>query len=104
MSEKETNIIEVEVLPEDIEVTITLPVAYYYRINQLILNFFPFKDQEHLESTLKLLSEEKEDTAEAYHLKTLMSLQVLIEEQARKDNKLKRVKVNKETGEKINED
>lgn len=104
MSKQETNIIEVEIIPEDIEVTITLPIAYYYRLNQLILNFFPFKNQEHLESTLKTLSEEKEDTPEAYHLKTLMSLQMLMEEQARKDNKLKIIKVNKETGEKINED
>lgn len=104
MSEKENSIIEVEILPEDVEVTITLPVAYYYRINELILNFFPFKDKEHLESTLKLISEEKENTAEAYHLRTLMSLQLLIEEQARKDGKLKTVKINKETGEKINED
>lgn len=104
MSEKENSIIEVEILPEDVEVTITLPVAYYYRINELILNFFPFKDKEHLESTLKLISEEKENTAEAYHLRTLMSLQLLIEEQARKDDKLKTIKVNKETGEKINED
>lgn len=103
MSQKE-NIIEVEILPEDIEVTVTLPITYYYRINQLILNFFPFKDEQHLADTLKLISEEKEDTPEAYHLKTLMSLQMIIEEQARKDNKLKVVKVNKETGEKINED
>ena len=49
MSQKE-NIIEVEILPEDIEVTITLPIAYYYRINHLILNFFPFKDQQHLKT------------------------------------------------------
>jgi hypothetical protein len=103
MSQKE-NIIEVEILPEDIEVTITLPIAYYYRINHLILNFFPFKDQQHLEDTLKLISEEKENTPEAYHLKTLMSLQMLIEEQARKDKKLKIVKVDKESGQKINED
>jgi len=104
MSEKENNIIEVEILPEDIEVTVTLPIAYYYRINELLLNFFPFKDKEHLESTLKLISEDKETTPEAYHVKTLMSLQMIIEEQARKDNKLKIVKVNKETGERINED
>jgi hypothetical protein len=104
MSEEKSNIVEVEIIPEDVEVTITLPVSYYYRINQLILNFFPFKDQKHFHETLGEIKDGKEDTPEAYHLKTLMSLQLIIEEEARDKNKLKKVKIDSTTGEQVTED
>jgi hypothetical protein len=104
MSENNIEYTEVEVMSENEEVTIKIPINYYIRVNQLIYHYFPFRDEEHMQETIKKVSEETDDTPETYHLRTLLSLQLLIEDQARVENKIKKIKVNKETGEPINED
>lgn len=75
--------IKFETLKQNVEIDVKLPSELYYRINQLILFGFPFKDKEDFAKTLEIIKNNSEDTPESYHMKTLMALQMKIEEAAR---------------------
>jgi hypothetical protein len=73
----------VEVIKQDCTIKCEIPVDIYYRLNQFIMYSFPFKDKEDLESTLEKIKQNIEDSPQAYHLRTLLSIQMIVEENAR---------------------
>ncbi len=103
MSEQqESKIIEREILKENATVKLDLPLAYYLRINQFLFEFFPFRDEKHLGEILTKIAEGQDETdAEAYHFRTLLSLQLLIEEAAKAQGLTEIVKIDTEKGERI---
>jgi hypothetical protein len=105
MSEQETkpdNIREVEVLSEDAVLKLELNAHYYFRMNQFIFEMFPKKDSDDFLKLLDLVSKNDEESdRRAYHLKTFISLMTVMEDAARAQGFMKKVKVNLETGEKI---
>lgn len=104
MSEEEnkSKLIETEVLKENTVITIELPVEYYFRLNQFLFEFFPFKDENHFGEIVKKIAEGKDETDfEAYNFRTLLSLQLLIEDAAKKQGHIQKVKIDPATGEKI---
>lgn len=107
MSEEETApvIREVEILKKDTVIDVKLPVDYYFRFNQFMTEFFPAKDDQHLEEIIKLVQEGKDDTdVYAYHFRTLLSFLLLVEDQAREQGHTEKIKLNTTTGEKVSKD
>lgn len=89
---KEVKPVKVEIYKPDVNITIELPVGYVARFNQMLLEFFPFKDEQHLLDTMKKISDSKEDPDEfVYNARTILSFLVLVEEAARKQGHLKYV-------------
>jgi hypothetical protein len=104
MAEETSNpkIIEREVLKETGTVKLELPISYYVRINQFLFEFFPFKDDKHLGEIITKIAEGKDETdVEAYHFRTLLSLQLLIEDAAKQQGQTEIVKIDAEKGERI---
>lgn len=102
MSEKKESqkIFDIEVFKEDIIITIEVPVAMVTRLNQLLLEFIPFKDEEHFLTTMKNIADKKFDDPFAYHTSTIMFLMNMLEDAARKQDKLQWVRYNADTNEK----
>jgi hypothetical protein len=93
---------EVEVLDENAVFKVELTAHYYFRLNQFLFEAFPVKDsQEFLELLEKVKKDEEESDRKVYHLKTLISLMTVLEDSAREQGFMKKVKLNIETGEKI---
>lgn len=67
-------------------INVSIPVDIYYRLNQFILYGFPFKNNDTFSSTLEKIQKGEEDTPEAYHFKTLLGVQSLIENAAKEQN------------------
>lgn len=98
MSEK-NQIIEVEVVPNDALIDIKVSGAFMSRIMELAMNFFPFKSEEHMRECLKHVKEKtNSEDPYVYHLTTLLALVNDIEEEAKKQNKTKKVKLDKKEG------
>lgn len=99
---KEPKIVEREVLKENTVIKLDLPVDYYFRLNQFLFEFFPFKDENHLTEIIAKVAEGKDETdVEAYHFRTFLSLQLLIEDAAKKQGHTQVVKIDLEKGERI---
>lgn len=99
---KEPKIIEREVLKENTVIKLEIPVDYYFRLNQFLFEFFPFKDENHLTEIIAKVAEGKDETdAEAYHFRTFLSLQLLIEDAAKKQGHTHVVKIDIEKGERV---
>jgi YHS domain-containing protein len=93
---------EIEVLSEDAKFTVELNAHYYFRMNQFLFEAFPKKDDQHFLELLDLVKNgEEEKDRMAYHLSTLISLMTVMEDSARAQNFMKKIKINTETGEKI---
>jgi hypothetical protein len=89
---KESKPVKVEIYKPDVSINIDLPVGYVARFNQMLLEFFPFKDEQHLLDTMKRISDSTEDPDEfVYNARTILSFLVLVEEAARKQGHLKYV-------------
>jgi hypothetical protein len=96
---------EVEILKKETVIDIKLPVDFYFRFNQFILEFFPIKDGKELENIIKNIKEGKENEhVPSYHFRTLLSFLLLVEDEARKQGHTKMVKLNTEDGTLVNED
>tara|TARA_R110000868_G_C10916146_1_gene765321 strand:+ start:972 stop:1289 length:318 start_codon:yes stop_codon:yes gene_type:complete len=91
--------VEVEVYKPDTVIKIDLPVAYVQRFNQLMLEGIPFKDHDHFTETLKKVEKGDQDDPYSYHVTTILSFLVMVEEAARKQGHLKTVEINPETQE-----
>jgi flagellar biosynthesis component FlhA len=94
MSEETNEVkpIKVEIYKPEAVITIQLPVGYVARFNQMLLEFFPFKDEQHLKDTLKKVADSQDDPDEfVYNVRTILSFLVLVEEEARKQGHLKYV-------------
>jgi len=91
----------VETLKENTVVKLELPVAIYYRLNQLLLEMFPSSDKDKfLELIQKVSNNDIETDRQAYHFSTVLKLLVTIEDKAREQGHTEFVNYNMETGEK----
>ena len=104
---KEVKPVKVEIYKPDATINIELPVGYVARFNQMLLEFFPFKDEKHLMEVMKKISDSPDDPDEfVYNTRTVISFLVLVEEAARKQGHLKYVEYDPttQTSKDINED
>lgn len=92
--------IRAEVYKENEKVTVELPVDYVVRFNQMLLEFIPFKDQEHFLETMKKIGQGTIDDPFTYHCQTVLAFLTLVESAAREQDKLHWVEYNPETQEK----
>jgi len=96
---------EVEVLLKDTVIDVKIPVDFYFRFNQFLLEFFPLKDGKEFEEIIKNINEGKDNEhIPSYHFRTILSFLLLVEDAARKQGHTKMVKLNAEDGTVINED
>jgi hypothetical protein len=103
--ESKPTIREIEMLKRETVIDVKVPVDFYFRFNQFMIEFFPVKDAKHLEDILKLIQEGKDDTdVHAYHYRTLLSFLLLVEDSARKQGHTEMVKINTTTGERVSKD
>lgn len=93
--------LKVEVFKPGSTITVELPVAYVERFNQFLLEFIPFKDEEHFKTTMEKVKDNKQDDEYSYHTTTLLSFLVLCEESARKQGLLEYVDIDPETGKRV---
>jgi hypothetical protein len=101
--ETKPNTREVEIIKKDTVIKIELPVDFFFRLNQLILEF-PV-EQEKMGKMLELIAANKDETDDmAYHFRTLLSLQLLIEGAAREQGHTEMITVDLNTGEKVSKD
>lgn len=101
--ESKTNIREVEIIKKDTVIKLELPVDFFFRLNQLILEF-PV-DSEKMGKMIELITNNQDETDDmAYHFRTLLSLQLLIEDAARQQGHTEMITIDLETGEKISKD
>jgi hypothetical protein len=96
MSEEKKKMI-LEVYKEGTTVKLDLPVEYVYRFNQLLLEFIPFKDQEHFNSVMKNITDGKIEGPFEYHMSTVLAFLNLVESSAREQSLLKSVEYDPET-------
>lgn len=90
MSEEKKKMI-IEVYKEGTTVDVKLPVEYVYRFNQLLLEFIPFTDQDHFNTVMKNISDNKIEGPFEYHVSTVLMFLNLIEDSARGQDLLKSV-------------
>ena len=103
MSEIKTQ--EVEVIPNDAVIDLKIHASFLQRLNTFILEFFPFKDKEHFDEIIKHVKDNtNQDDPHVFHLTTLLSLQNFIEEEAKIQNKTKKIIVDLATGKPIEEE
>lgn len=101
--ESKTNIKEVEILKKDTVIRLDLPVDFFFRLNQLMMEF-PV-EPEKMGKIMELITNNQEETDNmAYHFRTLLSLQLFIEGAARQQGHTEMITVDLETGEKVNKD
>lgn len=101
--ESKTNLREVEIIKKDTVVKLELPIDFFFRLNQLILEF-PV-DSEKMGKMMELIASNQDETDDmAYHLRTLLSLQLLIEGAARQQGHTEMITIDLETGERVNKD
>jgi len=99
-TEPTKKIFELEVYQDNSTVTVDLPVELVMRFNQLLMEFIPFKDQDHFLEVMKNVTDKKFDDPFAYHVSTILFLLNKVEESARSQGKLQWVEYNAETQEK----
>jgi hypothetical protein len=80
--------VRAEVYKENTQISLELPVDYVVRFNQMLLEFIPFKDQEHFTEVMKKISEGTIDDAFTYHCQTILAFLTLVETAARAQEKL----------------
>lgn len=103
--ESKSTIKEVEIIKKDTVITVQLPVDFYFRFNQFIMEFFPVKDKDHLSQILKNIQDGKDnEDPHSYHFRTILSFLLLVEDSARTQGHTEKVKFNTTTGEKISGD
>jgi hypothetical protein len=101
--EVKPNTREVEILKIGTVVKLELPIDFFFRLNQLILEF-PV-EPEKMGKMLELIAADKDETdTMAYHFRTLLSLQLFIEDAARQQGHTEMITVDLNTGEKVSKD
>jgi len=100
MEETKPKIIkEVETIPPDTDITITVNSYMYHRLQKILLGYMPFKDFEQLGQvieTIKSQGEHKDPLG--YHAETILILMSLIEESAKRNKIVKTVKFDLSNG------
>ena len=102
MAEETNKTREVEILKKDTVIDIKLPVDFYFRFNQFMLEFFPVKDAEQFQQILTNIKDGKDhEDAHSYHFRTILSFLLLVEDEARKQGHTEKITIDIETGEKL---
>lgn len=103
MSDKK--ILEVEVMPYESSVTINVSGIILARLQSFLSDFFPYKNADHGREIAKnIIDKTNLDDPHVYHFQTLLGLAVLIEEEAKRQNKIQKIKIDAETGQPIEEE
>lgn len=79
---------KVKVIPTDAQINITVSGGFYARLSQLITHWGAQKSLEEFTATLERLKTDKSKDEYEYHLVTLLSLGMEIEEAAKAQNKV----------------
>jgi len=98
--QENTEKVKVEIYKEDSTIKLELPVAYVLRFNEMLMNFIPFENQEHMFKVLDNVANGKIEDNFTYHVATLLSFLTLVEDSAREQNLLKKVEYDPITKEK----
>jgi hypothetical protein len=102
--EKNSNLIDVEIIPFESVIDIKISGDFVGRIANFLTNFFPYKNEEHYKELIKNVKENtNQDDPYVYNFTTLVALQAHIEQQAREQNVVKTIKVDKTTGKPVDE-
>lgn len=86
MEESPKDIIELEVIPPDSKIHISLDTEIYVRIQKCLMEGLSFKDFEHFRKCVKEVIDGKLEDPLSEHAYTLLLLCNIIEEAAKKDN------------------
>jgi len=99
------NIKDLEIIPFEAIIDLKVSGEYYARYNQFVMEYFPYESQEHFAEVLKHVKEDtNQDDPYVYKLKTLLALQVYIEQSARDQKKTKMIKYDVENNKVIEEE
>jgi hypothetical protein len=95
---------EVEIIPLDAVIDVKIGGSFVARLSSFLTDFFPYKSKEHFTQLIESIKENKNlDDPFVFHFQTLIFLQKHLEEEARAQNKTKKVTVDLKTGEPIEE-
>lgn len=96
---------EVDIIPLDAVIDVKIGGGFVARLSSFLTDFFPYKNKEHFLELIKNIKENTNlDDPYVYHFQTLIFLQKHLEEEAKAQNQLKKVKVDLKTGEPIEEE
>jgi hypothetical protein len=99
------NIKDVEIIPFEVTIDLKVSGEFYARYNQFVMEYFPYESQEHFAEVIKHVKEDtNQDDPFVYKLKTLLALQVYIEQSAREQKKTKMIKYDTENNKVIEEE
>jgi hypothetical protein len=99
------NIKDLEIIPYEAIIDLKISGEYYARFNQFVSEYFPYESQEHFAEVIKHVKEDtNQDDPFVFKLKTLLALQVYMEECAREQKKTKIVKYDLDTKKVIEEE
>lgn len=104
MSEKPIEIVEADSVPKDAKLTLVVDTSFYYRFNQFLYDYINTMSAEDALKRLESIKNNNITDRETAHMQTILAFQVLMEESARDQGLIKRIKINKETGEVIPEE
>jgi len=91
--------IEIKTLKEDCTIPIEISSNLYYRLQELLLVGVAFKDVDTAQKTLAIIrNSDKDPDPATYHARTIITLMALLEDSASKNDKLRTVKVDKNSG------
>ena len=102
MSENK-KIIEADSMPKDAKLTLTVDSIFYYRFNQFLFDYMEKQDPEKVLKMLENIKNNQEPDRDTAHFRTILAFQVLMEETAKDQGLIKRIKIDKETGDIIEE-
>lgn len=98
-------VIDVEIIPLDAKINLTVSGEFVARLSTLLTGFFPYKDQNHFNELVKHVKEEtNQDDPYVYNFTTLVALQSYIEQEAKLQNLTKVVKYDTELKKVIEEE
>lgn len=94
------NIIPTEIIPQEAIIEIKIKADYMLRLQTLMNEFFPFKDENH---RMQVYKDIKENTNQSdiyvYNFTTIIALYAMLEAEAKAQKLTKIVNLNKENGE-----
>lgn len=87
-TDKTPEIIDLETLPPDSDITITINTDIYIRLQQLLLEALPYKDIADFQANLKKVHDGDSKEGLAYHMHTILYILNLVEDAAKKGDKI----------------
>lgn len=101
MSDK-ANVQELEVIKDNVEITITFNSFLHHRLNRLLTGVIPFKSMEEFGQVVDAIKKgEASNNPLAYHTETILLLMGAIEESARANGKTRMARIDTLTGKEV---